>query len=117
MAKINFRTWSNKIKDLGEENKEKSNTMPEMHTDPRKILENHVKGINPITGAILDNQKYYGDNILEMGKDLTFEELRIKREALESQQSALESELAALQAQQQEAAQTESQTEETPSAE
>lgn len=75
--------------DKGEVNNEKSLTMPDMHNDPRVVLENHVRGINPITGAVLDNQRYYGDAILPYAKDLTYEELRMKRVALESQISDL----------------------------
>ena len=83
--KTNFRTWNNPKTFKGEFNDEASATMPDMHTDPRTVLENHVRGINPITGAVLDRQHYYGDAIIPYGKDLTFEELRIKRAALEQQ--------------------------------
>lgn len=85
MAKAKFRSWNNVPEDKGSINTEKSATMPDMHTDPRVVLENHVRGINPITGAILDKQHYYGDAILPYNKDLTFEELAIKRAALEQQ--------------------------------
>jgi hypothetical protein len=85
MAKAKFRSWNNVPEDKGSINTEKSATMPDMHTDPRVVLENHVRGINPITGAILDKQHYYGDAILPYNKDLTFEELAIKRAALEEQ--------------------------------
>ena len=85
MAKAKFRSWNNVPEDKGSINTEKSATMPDMHTDPRVVLENHVRGINPITGAILDKQHYYGDSIIPYGKDLTFEELQIKRAALEQQ--------------------------------
>ena len=85
MAKAKFRSWNNVPEDKGSTNEEKSATMPDMHTDPRVVLENHVRGINPITGAILDKQHYYGDAILPYNKDLTFEELAIKRAALEEQ--------------------------------
>jgi hypothetical protein len=85
MAKAKFRSWNNVPEDKGSTNQEKSATMPDMHTDPRVVLENHVRGINPITGAILDKQHYYGDAIIPYGKDLTFEELQIKRAALEQQ--------------------------------
>ena len=85
MAKAKFRSWNNVPEDKGSINTEKSATMPDMHTDPRVVLENHVRGINPITGAILDKQHYYGDAILPYNKDLTFEELQIKRQALEQQ--------------------------------
>jgi hypothetical protein len=85
MAKAKFRSWNNVPADKGTTNEEKSATMPDMHTDPRVVLENHVRGINPITGAILDKQHYYGDSIIPYGKDLTFEELQIKRAALEQQ--------------------------------
>lgn len=84
MAKKKFKTWSNYTPEAGEVNEEKSLTMPDMQNDPRTVLENHVRGINPITGAVLDNALYYGDAILPYAKDLTFEELRIKRQALES---------------------------------
>lgn len=70
---------------LGEKNDEKSLTMPDMQNDPRTVLENHVRGINPITGAVLDNARYYGNAVLPYAKDLTYEELRIKRESLEAQ--------------------------------
>jgi hypothetical protein len=84
MAKKKLKTWSSYIPEAGEVNEEKSLTMPDMQNDPRVVLENHVRGINPITGAILDNQRYYGDAILPYAKDLTFEELRIQRVALET---------------------------------
>lgn len=70
---------------LGEKNEEKSLTMPDMQNDPRTVLENHVRGINPITGAVLDNARYYGNAVLPYAKDLTYEELRIKRQSLEAQ--------------------------------
>lgn len=85
MAKKKIRSWQNSGTTKGETNNETSKTMPDMHVDPRVVLENHVRGINPITGAILDKQHYYGDNILPYAKDLTFEELRMKRQALETQ--------------------------------
>ena len=84
-AKAKFRSWGNPAPTKGTENTEKSATMPDMHVDPRVVLENHVRGINPINGAVLDKQHYYGDAILPYAKDLTFEELQIKREALEQQ--------------------------------
>jgi hypothetical protein len=84
MAKKKLKTWSSYTPEAGEVNEEKSLTMPDMQNDPRVVLENHVRGINPITGAILDNQRYYGDAILPYAKDLTFEELRIQRVALET---------------------------------
>jgi len=84
MAKKKLKTWSNYTPEAGEVNEEKSLTMPDMQNDPRAVLENHVRGINPITGAVLDNALYYGDAILPYAKDLTFEELRIKRQALET---------------------------------
>ena len=84
MAKKKLKTWSSYTPEAGEVNEEKSLTMPDMQNDPRVVLENHVRGINPITGAVLDNQRYYGDAILPYAKDLTFEELRIKRAALET---------------------------------
>ena len=83
MAKTKLRTKGNYVPEKGEVNEEKSLTMPDMHNDPRTVLENHVRGINPITGAVLDNQRYYGDAILPYAKDLTYEELYIKRQALE----------------------------------
>jgi hypothetical protein len=82
MAKKKLKTWANYTPEKGVENTEKSLTMPDMSNDPRTVLENHVRGINPITGAILDRQRYYGDAIMPYNKDLTFEELRIQREAL-----------------------------------
>tara|TARA_B110000037_G_scaffold623_1_gene637 strand:+ start:1087 stop:1458 length:372 start_codon:yes stop_codon:yes gene_type:complete len=85
MAKKKIRSWANSGTPTGETNTETSKTMPDMHTDPRVVLENHVRGINPITGAILDKQHYYGDNILPYAKDLTFEELQMKRKAIETQ--------------------------------
>jgi len=85
MAKKKLRTKGNYVPEKGEVNEEKSLTMPDMHNDPRTVLENHVRGINPITGAVLDNQRYYGDAILPYAKDLTYEELLMKRKALESQ--------------------------------
>lgn len=84
-AKAKFRSWGNPAPTKGSENTEKSATMPDMHVDPRVVLENHVRGINPINGAVLDKQHYYGDAILPYAKDLTFEELQIKRQALEQQ--------------------------------
>lgn len=83
MAKTKLRTKANYKPEVGEVNEEKSLTMPDMQNDPRTVLENHVRGINPITGAVLDNQRYYGDAILPYAKDLTYEELYIKRQALE----------------------------------
>lgn len=97
MAKKKLRTWNNPGVDKGVKNTEKSVTMPDMQNDPRTVLENHVRGINPITGAVLDNQRYYGDAILPYAKDLTFEELRIKREALEAQLQGLNDKLKATQ--------------------
>ena len=85
MAKKKIKNWNSPTMDTGEINEEKSKTMPDMHQDPRVVLENHVRGINPINGAILDKQHYYGDAILPYNKDLTFEELQIKRAALEQQ--------------------------------
>ena len=89
MAKAKFRSWNHIPEDKGSINEEKSATMPDMHTDPRVVLENHVRGINPITGAILDKQHYYGDAIIPYDKDLTFEELQVKRKALEQQIKAI----------------------------
>lgn len=89
MAKKKLKTWSNYTPEAGEVNEEKSLTMPDMQNDPRTVLENHVRGINPITGAILDNALYYGDAIMPYNKDLTYEELRIKRAALETKVAEL----------------------------
>jgi len=95
MAKKKLKTWSSYTPEAGEVNEEKSLTMPDMQNDPRVVLENHVRGINPITGAVLDNQRYYGDAILPYAKDLTFEELRIKRAALETKLAELNEKLQA----------------------
>lgn len=84
-TKPKIRSWANPAPTKGTENTEKSATMPDMHVDPRVVLENHVRGINPINGAVLDKQHYYGDAILPYAKDLTFEELQLKRQALEQQ--------------------------------
>lgn len=84
-TKPKIRSWANPAPTKGSENTEKSATMPDMHVDPRVVLENHVRGINPINGAVLDKQHYYGDAILPYAKDLTFEELQLKRQALEQQ--------------------------------
>jgi len=83
------RNWRNTYPDQGEINEEQSKTMPDMAISPRTIIENHVRGINPITGAVLDSGVYYGNNILPHEKDLTFEELRLKRQALENQLNEL----------------------------
>lgn len=88
-TKTKLRTKYNYVQDVGEINEEKSLTMPDMQNDPRTVLENHVRGINPITGAVLDNQRYYGDVIMPYAKDLTYEELLIKRKALEQKLSDL----------------------------
>ena len=96
-TKKKLRTWSNPGIDPGQTNDEKSATMPDMQNDPRTVLENHVRGINPITGAILDRQLYYGDAIMPYGKDLTFEELKIKREGLEQKKAELEEQIKAAQ--------------------
>ena len=93
MAKTKLRTKGNYVPEKGEVNEEKSLTMPDMHNDPRTVLENHVRGINPITGAVLDNQRYYGDAILPYAKDLTYEELLLKRQALEQQVADLNKKL------------------------
>jgi len=95
MAKKKLRTKGNYVPEKGEVNEEKSLTMPDMHNDPRTVLENHVRGINPITGAVLDNQRYYGDAILPYAKDLTYEELLMKRKALEQQVADLNTKLSA----------------------
>ena len=97
MAKKKLKTWSNYTPEAGEVNEEKSLTMPDMQNDPRAVLENHVRGINPITGAILDNAIYYGDAILPYNKDLTYEELQIKRKALENKVSELNEKIKATQ--------------------
>ena len=89
------RTQSNYTLEKGEVNTEKSLTMPDMHSDPRMVLENHVRGINPITGAVLDGARYYGDAILPYAKDLTYEELLIKRQALEQKMANLNEKLQA----------------------
>jgi hypothetical protein len=89
------RTQSNYTVEKGEVNTEKSLTMPDMHSDPRMVLENHVRGINPITGAVLDGARYYGDAILPYAKDLTYEELLIKRQALEQKMANLNEKLQA----------------------
>ena len=93
MAKKKIRTWSNPGIDKGVENTENSLTMPDMQNDPRTVLQNHVRGINPITGAVLDRQRYYGDAVMPYGKDLTYEELKIKREALEAKAAELSEKL------------------------
>jgi hypothetical protein len=93
MAKKTYRTWVNPGTDSGEKNEEKSLTMPDMHVDPRVVIENHVRGINPITGAVLDRQRYYGDAILPYSKDLTYEELLMQRQALEQQAAELQNKL------------------------
>ena len=73
----------------GEENTQNSKTMPGLHIDPRVILENHVRGINPINGAVINNQHYYGDAVLPYRKDLTYEELQLRKNALLEQQANL----------------------------
>ena len=87
------RNWRNTFPTEGEKNEEKSLTMPDMAISPRTIIENHVRGINPITGAVLDKGVYYGNTILPHEKDLTFEELRLKRQVLEVQLNELQNEL------------------------
>jgi hypothetical protein len=89
MAKKKIKSWNNVTPTKGEVNTEKSITMPDMENDPRTVLENHVRGINPITGAILDKQRYFGDAIMPYQKDLTYEELRVKRESLEARVNEL----------------------------
>jgi hypothetical protein len=93
MAKKKLKTWANYTPEKGVENTEKSLTMPDMSNDPRTVLENHVRGINPITGAVLDRQRYYGDAILPYNKDLTYEELRMQREALNAKVAELNKKL------------------------
>jgi hypothetical protein len=93
MAKKKLKTWANYTPEKGVENTEKSLTMPDMSNDPRTVLENHVRGINPITGAVLDRQRYYGDAILPYNKDLTYEELRMQREALNQKVAELNAKL------------------------
>lgn len=83
--KNKFRMWGSVPKSKGEENKGKSKTMPDMEVNPRSVIENHVRGINPITGAVLDRGLYYGENVLPYEKDLTYEELRLKRLSLQKQ--------------------------------
>lgn len=82
---VKRRNWRNTYPTSGEVNEEKSKTMPDLAINPRKIIENHVRGINPITGAILDRGIYYGENELPIKKDLTYEELRLRRQELERQ--------------------------------
>jgi hypothetical protein len=93
MAKKKLKTWANYTPEKGVENTGKSLTMPDMSNDPRTVLENHVRGINPITGAVLDRQRYYGDAILPYNKDLTYEELRMQREALNQKVAELNQKL------------------------
>jgi hypothetical protein len=97
MSKLKIRSNYNPPVDKGVINEEKEITMPGLEDNPRQVLENHVRGINPITGAILDKQMYYGDAIVPYNKDLTFEELRIKAAALKNQLQDAESKMAALQ--------------------
>lgn len=87
--KKKFRMWGEVPTTKGEENKEKSKTMPDMEVNPRTVIENHVRGINPITGAVLDRGLYYGENILPYEKDLTYEELRLKRLSLQKKAEEL----------------------------
>lgn len=95
MKKLKYRSWDNAPEDKGKTYTEKSKTMPDMHTDPRTVIENHIRGINPITGAVLDRQLYYGDNILPYEKDLTYEELRLRRLSLNAQVEQLKQQNAA----------------------
>jgi hypothetical protein len=97
MSKLKIRSNYNPPVDKGVINEEKEITMPGLEDNPRQVLENHVRGINPITGAILDKQMYYGDAIVPYNKDLTFEELRIKAAALKNQLQDAETKMAALQ--------------------
>jgi hypothetical protein len=97
MSKLKIRSNYNPPVDKGEINEGKEITMPGLEDNPRQVLENHVRGINPITGAILDKQMYYGDAIVPYNKDLTFEELRIKAAALKNQLQDAETKMAALQ--------------------
>jgi hypothetical protein len=83
--------------DKGEVNDEKAITMPGLEDNPRQVLENHVRGINPITGAILNNQLYYGDAIVPYNRDLTYEEIRIRSNSLKAQLADYESKMAELQ--------------------
>lgn len=92
-GKKKLRTWNNPQTTKGEVNEGPSKTMPDMEINPRLVLENHVRGINPITAAVLDKQKFYGDNVLPYTKDLTFEELRLKRQALEKQLNGINEKL------------------------
>jgi len=84
-VKNRFRSWITPTEAMGETNTKESKTMPGMEVGPHKIIENHVRGINPITGAVLDRGLYYGENIVPYEKDLTYEELRLKRLALHNQ--------------------------------
>ena len=47
MKKQKYRSWDNAPEDKGTVYTEKSKTMPDMHTDPRTVIENHIRGINP----------------------------------------------------------------------
>ena len=58
------RNWRNTYPDQGETNEESSKTMPDMAISPRTIIENHVRGINPITGAVLDSGVYPKKHIM-----------------------------------------------------
>jgi hypothetical protein len=99
MAKTKIRNRRNYIPEKGQINDNPSKTMPGMSVDPRTTLENHVRGINPITGAVLDRQLYYGDEILPYAKDLTYEELRMRREGLLAQANELNDQITALESQ------------------
>lgn len=94
--KTMIRSKYNPPVDKGEVNEEKAITMPGLEDNPRQVLENHVRGINPITGAILDKQHYYGDAIIPYNQDLTYEELRIKSNALKAQLKDYEDKLSEL---------------------
>jgi len=87
--KMRYNTQAQAITYEGETNTENSKTMPGLHIDPRVILENHVRGINPINGAVINNQHYYGDAVLPYRKDLTYEELQLRKNALLEQQAEL----------------------------
>lgn len=83
--KKKFKTPFTAQEDQGVSYEWKSKTMPDMENDPRTVLKNHIRGINPITGAVLDSGHYYGDHVIPYQKDLTYEELYAKRQELNKQ--------------------------------
>lgn len=93
MKKNKFRTWVDPMGGKTENSEMQSKTMPDMEVNPRTVIENHVRGINPITGAVLDKGIYYGENVLPYEKDLTYEELRLKRIALSNQVNNLKTKI------------------------